>query len=386
MDDPGSDYRTVTEADCRQAVLDQTDGGDDIGQDSLQSSDGPHREANPDSSPTAARLVRQPAELKPPLGIIAASICGMFAAVGYTAANIALRYSISLDPFLVSAMKAAPTVIFLGPFLIWMMLTQRRIATNLQMIPRFAVAALLAQLFGNGAFQVALGVIGLAASVPIVLGTLIIGGAVLGRVMLGEPVRLRTIAAMITLIIAVIVLSLPGAAAKPIASTSALPIWAGALAAASSGAAYAVFGVVMRQTLISGMSPPAAMFISGVIGVISLWSIALVRIGADGFSQVSTDQWTVMAIAGLCNFTAFVALTVALKALPVVAVNLINASQVALAAVAGVVLFTEPVTWPLLIGIGLTFAGLMMLASRRNRASKISAATGKIDKMPVELK
>ncbi len=372
MEDPGSDDRTVVPADCVEAVLDRSDVGDRMDQHSQSATAGPDVDANPSSSPVAVQGGRQLAELRPPLGIIAAAICGMFAAVGYTAANIALRYSIALDPFLVSAMKAAPTVIFLGPFLIWMMLTHRRIATNLQMVPRFAVAALLAQLFGNGAFQVALGVIGLAASVPIVLGTLIIGGAVLGRVMLGEPVRLRTIVAMITLILAVIVLSLPGAAAKPIASTSTLPIWAGALSAALSGAAYAVFGVVMRQTLISGMSPPAAMFISGVVGVISLWSIAATRIGVAGFSQVSTDQWTVMAIAGLCNFTAFVALTVSLKALPVVAVNLINASQVALAAIAGVVLFTEPVTWPLLIGILLTFAGLMMLATRRRTAGVLA--------------
>ena len=72
-----------------------------------------------------------------------------------------------------------------------------------------------------------------------------------------------------------------------------------------------------------------------------------------------------MFAAAAFNFTAFVALAFALKSLPVVAVNLINASQVAMAAVAGVMLFAEPATAPLIIGIMLTFAGLMILASRR---------------------
>jgi multidrug transporter EmrE-like cation transporter len=44
---------------------------------------------------------------------------------------------------------------------------------------------------------------------------------------------------------------------------------------------------------------------------------------------------------------------------------LINASQVAMAAVAGVILFAEPVTASLVIGIALTIAGLMILATRR---------------------
>ena len=305
--------------------------------------------------------------LKPPVGIVAAACFGLFAAVGYTASNIALRQSVGVDPFLVSAVKAAPTVILLGPVLIWMVLTSRTIATSTHMIPRFAATALLAQIVGNGAFQIALGVIGLAASVPITLGVLIIGGAFLGRIMLGEPVRVRTIFAMLTLIAAVVVLSLPADAPRVVSSTSSLPLWAGALMAAASGAAYALFGVMLRRTLTGGLSPPATMFISGVVGTIALWSITVSRIGTSGIAEISSDQWGVMATAGMCNFTAFVALSIALKALPVVAVNLLNASQVAMAAVAGVFLFAEPVTWPLLIGIALTFMGLGILANRKKK-------------------
>ncbi len=308
---------------------------------------------------------KQPRALKPPMGIVAASVFGMAAAVLYTVANIALRQCVDVDPFLVSAVKAAPTVIVLGPFLVWMLARGETIATSTKMVPRFIVASLLGQFVGNAAFQIALGVIGLAASVPITLGVLIIGGAVLGRVILHEPVRLRTILAMVTLIAAVIILSLPGATVKPAQSTSTLPIWVGALCAAASGAAYALFGVVMRQTLTGGLSAPATMFISGIVGTIALWSATLLRIGVGPLEMITVDQWGVMAAAGAFNFSAFVALSVALKSLPVVAVNLINATQVAMAAVAGVLLFAEPVTGPLIAGILLTFVGLLILARRR---------------------
>jgi drug/metabolite transporter (DMT)-like permease len=319
--------------------------------------------ASPSQTPHPAG--RRPAELKPPVGIIAGSLCGVFAALFYTLANIALRQCVGTDPFLVSAVKAAPTVIFLGPLLIWMASTRRTIATSYVMAPRFVVASFFGQLIGNGAFQIALGVIGLAASVPITLGVLIIGSAVLGRILLGEPVNSRTISAMVILILAVIMLSLPGASEATDRSTMPMPLWAGALCAAASGAAYAFFGVAMRQALTGGISPPATMFISGTVGTIALWSVTLMRLGIDSLTVVSWEQWAVMTAAGIFNFTAFAALSLSLKALPVVAVNLINASQVAMAAIAGIVLFAEPATVPLIIGIALTFFGLLVLASRR---------------------
>jgi drug/metabolite transporter (DMT)-like permease len=48
---------------------------------------------------------------------------------------------------------------------------------------------------------------------------------------------------------------------------------------------------------------------------------------------------------------------------------------VAMAAVAGVLLFSEPVTWPLSLGILLTFAGLLVLANRRSQSPTPSQTT-----------
>ncbi len=302
-----------------------------------------------------------------PLGKLAGVACGVAAAVLYTFSNIALRECVDLDPFLVSAAKAVPTVILLAPVLIWMRYSQLSLLTNRRALAKFAAVALLGQFVGNAAFQIALGIIGLAKSVPITLGVLLIGGGLLGRLMLGEPLRQKTIAAIVTLIVAVVVLSIAqDEGQSPVHG----PLWIGAACAAASGGAYAFFGTVMRHTLNNGVSAPVAMFTSGIIGTISLSIFTLTRLSVDQIALVNSGDWFMMAIGGFFNFTAFVALSLSLKSLPVVAVNLINASQVAMAGLAGVVIFAEPVTASLIMGLALTLVGLAILAYRpRSRAS-----------------
>ena len=65
--------------------------------------------------------------------------------------------------------------------------------------------------------------------------------------------------------------------------------------------------------------------------------------------------------AGVFNAVAFVALIQALKLAPLVHVNAVNSSQTALAAVAGILIFGEPLTLTLALGVALTTAGLLLL-------------------------
>ncbi len=304
-------------------------------------------------------------ELRPAVGLVAGSMFGLIAAAFYTTSNIALRQSVDVDPFLVTTVKAYPMVMMLGPFVLWMRIYNQTILTSAKMVPRFVFASFLAHFVGNSCFQFALGIIGLAAAVPITLGVLIVGGAIFGRIILMEPVKPRTLVSMVLIIVAVIILSMPGAAAPPTTPASVQsPAWIGALWAIGAGLAYSLFGVITRQTLHGGLSAPATMLVSGLVGVATLTPFTLIRLGLGPIGEVSADQWGVMFAAGFFNFTAFVALTISLKALPVVAVNLLNASQVAMAAIAAVLLFSETITPSLVTGILLTFIGLLVLANR----------------------
>ncbi len=68
-----------------------------------------------------------------------------------------------------------------------------------------------------------------------------------------------------------------------------------------------------------------------------------------------------MAVAGVCNLVGFVALNKGLQLTTLVRANTLNASQVAMAALAGVLLFQEsPSVW-LLAGVSLTIVGIFFM-------------------------
>jgi drug/metabolite transporter (DMT)-like permease len=68
-----------------------------------------------------------------------------------------------------------------------------------------------------------------------------------------------------------------------------------------------------------------------------------------------------MLAAGVCNTVAFLALTKSLQLTSVVYVNALNATQAALATLAGVLVFREALSPGLTLGVGLTIAGLIVL-------------------------
>ena len=297
------------------------------------------------------------------------AVAGFASAVLYTAANVQLRRSVGVDPFLVAAVKSVPTTLGIVPAVLWMLARRQPLATDYSMATRFAAVALLGQFVGNAAFQVALEHITLAVAVPITLGTLIIGGGLLGWRYLGEPIGRARAVSMVLLITAVGVLSMgdnqTNASVTGEQATGPPVVWWGAACAVASGAAYSLFGVTMRRTLQSGMSLPVTMLISGVVGMVSLWGYCGVRLGTAYFHTITDHQWWVMSTAGAFNFAAFAALSAALQRLPVVAVNLINASQVAMATLAGVWLFDESLNGSVYAGVLLTVAGLLVLTAGR---------------------
>ena len=81
----------------------------------------------------------------------------------------------------------------------------------------------------------------MALSVPLTLGTIIVGGALLGRLFLGEPITARTFASMAALILAITILSLgAGDAHRSVVGVlpnGERPAWDWYLLAAGVGAA-----------------------------------------------------------------------------------------------------------------------------------------------------
>lgn len=305
-----------------------------------------------------------------------ATACGLMAAVGYMSANVFLRSVTHLDPSWVTCVKAVPTVLAFGPLVLLKLMSRQRVFQSAADLGRTVAVAMVSQVSGNIFFQWSLGVVGLALAVPLTLGALIASGVLLGRWMLRDAITTRMAVASAVLILAICILSFGAPAANAAMADSdhhgplsTLWIAAGVVAACLSGVSYTVLNVSLRFSTNRGTPQSSLLFTVGLVGVILLGGISYSRNGWAPLVETTTVDWMRLVGAGVCNLLAFWALTKALHLVSVVFVNALNASQTAMAAVAGVVLFNEPLTAAMIAGVALTAAGLMMMRKGRVRTS-----------------
>jgi drug/metabolite transporter (DMT)-like permease len=307
-------------------------------------------------------------------------LLGIVSAVCYTATNIALR-GVTRDgdadwALCVTAMKSLPSALSA-----WLLLGRLRLQGRPTLPPLRTVLVLMAVGFavqggGNVLFQWSLARCGLASAVPTVFATLMLTGAALGRMWLGEPVTTRSAVAMGLLIAAIGILSYgaEGAAAglPPGAAQIAPKLWvlSGIAFAAIAGVFYGVLGVVIRQTTRDSVPLPATLAIVSSTGVLGVGIPAVLRLGPEILNSTS-HEWSLMILAGVLNAIAFFAIGGSLRRIPVVQVNLLNASQAAMCAIGGVLVYSEPLTLPLVGGTLLTIVGLSLM-SRRSKPRVIA--------------
>lgn len=313
-----------------------------------------------DTSP--AQLARQNSVANP---YVLGTMFGLLSSVVYTAANSFLTAVNYLDPVWVSAVKAVPTVALIGPVLVVLALRGQKVVPGAGTLAAIGAGGLVGQLGGNILFQWSLSQIGVALTVPLSLGGMILFAAVLGRIFLHEPVTLRAAGALVVLLAAIFVLSLGAREASDEVAkgpVSLVGVLAGVAAACFAGLAYSVLNVVLRYHITRGAPLPATLFTVSLCGMVALSVLSVLRIGGQGMAATSRNEWLLMLGAGLCNTVAFISLTKSLQLTSVVWVNALNATQATMAAIAGVMIFEEPLSPWLAAGIGLTVIGLMLLA------------------------
>lgn len=303
------------------------------------------------------------------------TLLGCISALGYTAANGFLKAAAQaqLDPIWVSSVKTLPTVAGALPWLIWSWHRGQRLFPARGVVLELLAAGLLGQLAGNVMFQWSLGIVGLAITVPLCFGAIICSSVVLGRVWLHESVTPATLLSVGMIVAAIWILSLSADEAYQsilTESVSTRRIAAAVAAACVAGSAYGVLGMVIRRAAIADASVAATTFLVSGVGAVSLTMLSWQQQGWAGIQQTTADQWVLMVSAGICNFVAFVALTRALQITSLIFVNVVNASQVAMAAVMGVLLFGEEVSLGLLLGSTLTVLGLLMMPRKSARATR----------------
>ncbi|MBN1442198.1 MAG: DMT family transporter [Planctomycetes bacterium] len=297
------------------------------------------------------------------------------AAVGYSATNVFLRQvALGSDPVLAVCIKELVTAFLVG---VWLLLPLRR--TKVVWPPLRAVALLLAaatltQFGGNLGIQLGFRNVGLTVAMPTMFAMVLVAAAVFGWVLLDERVARRTMIAIAILIAAVVLLSAgAGAASESVSEPEPgaarwLRPTIGVLAACVAGVCYGGMGAVIRRTVSAAVPPAVVVFLVTATALISLTPVSVARLGLEGIIETPSADLYFMLAAGACNLLAFASITQGLKRINVVHVNIINSSQVAMCAVAGVIVFAEPLTASLAIGVLLTIGGTLLIVGARHGA------------------
>ncbi len=303
---------------------------------------------------------------------------GGLAAILYTLANSFLReLSMQIDPVLVAATKAACTAVVVWPIGLFFHYRGMALLPPLKGLLWMLFAAIQVQLLGGVMLQIALGILGMAMTVPIYMGAMVVSTAVLGRIVLNEPLTKMLSLSLLILIVSVFVLCLGAEDAhakvneNPSLVVGGSSFVVGVLAAISTGLSYAVLGVTIRGVFRRYSVPEyAPILVVASVGTVMLggWSL-LTRGGWETLCTADTSYLLAMVMAGVANAFGFLCLAKSLKLLPAVYVNSINVSQVAIAAVVGVLWFQELLSASLLIGLSIMLLGFWLLANSSKRSS-----------------
>ncbi len=300
--------------------------------------------------------------------LVLGTACCVFAALGYTIANLCLRYlTVDHDVAWVLCIKETVAVAVLGPWLAQQALRGRPSLPGGRTLLALAALGLLVQLGGNLPLIWSMGVIGLAVAVPISLGINLVGSAILGQILLGERVSLQSGSAILLLIVSVVFLTTgAGKANDAITITSQTatgPAWVALAVAAPclAGMVFSVLNIAIRRTITRGVPLAAIAFLIPVMGTVALAPLSLGRHGLDGLLATPTPDFLLMLLCGLLNLLAYMAIIKGLQLTTIVHANVVSASQVAMAAVGGLLFFSEASSPSLMMGVVLTIAGMVMI-------------------------
>ena len=279
----------------------------------------------------------------------------------YTAANICMRQLAALeaDEMLVVGVKELVTVVVVGPYLLSRAVRGEKILPPRRTLLILMAAAVAVQLGGNLPVQWAFGVVGLAVTMPAIFGTMLTAAALFGFFFLGERVPVRSIAAIVLLMGSVALLNM--GADEAYRSLSRPLVLAGVGAGCFAGVMFAVLSTTIRFTATARVPISTIVFFTTLMGVLSLGSLSIWRLGPASVMATRPDQLTWMLAAGGCNLVAFLSITKGLQLTTVVHANVLNASQVAMGAIAGIQLFNESWNVWLLAGVLLTMIGVALV-------------------------
>ena len=319
-----------------------------------------------------------------PLGLdpaLVGTACCVASAFFYTAANICLRKLAALgaDETWVTCIKEVVTVAAIGPWLLMQSFRGRPVVPAPRALIALVVVGLVVQLGGNLPVQWALGQVGIAVTLPAIFGVMLTASAILGLVFLDERLSRRSLAAVGLLVGSIVFLSVGVASTGSAADTAeerffdSLWVILGVGAGCLGGVVFAVLSTTIRIVASARVPIASIVFVITGMGVLSMGTLSVGRLGVDRLLATEPETFAWMLAAGTCNLVAFLAITKGLQLTTVVHANVLNASQVAMGAAAGVLLFHESLSAWSILGIGLTVVGVILFGRPEEQDRELGA-------------
>lgn len=293
-------------------------------------------------------------------------ILPLLSAVFYTVSNACMRHLAGqgADVHLSIAIRESVAFYFALPLFLWLAFTGRTKWPSPKVFLTFFGIALAVQMVGNVLFLQAFAVIGMAVSVAGNWMGVLLGTPVVAYLMLRERISLRIGISLAIILVALAALTV-GIQTREMsgADFSQNLQWLSIrmlLLTVMVGLINAVSCTYIRYMANLGYSPLLTVTMLPGVGFIFLSLYDFSQHGTATYAAFTGWQYFWAYTAGVANLLAFVALTLALKHLSVVKVSILNISQLALAPLAGLIIFHENMNTGILLGICLTIFGIVV--------------------------
>jgi len=328
----------------------------------------------------------------------------------YGVSNVIVRYLVdpnlvggSIDHHWILFYKETFGFVILLPWLFLRWSQGRFQYCSKRLILYIIFAAVVCQLIGAQLQVHGYAVIGLIIAVPLIQSSTLLGVALLGYFIFGDSLSRRRKIAIAILIVAVTILSIGKELTVTEATDRKDAVDAGLFLFAAAGAvvagiAYAVYIVIMRYAVRQfweddnstwrsfsfnqwighdyvkqpgkrSYAPfPITLMMAIVLagGTVIFGSFLYGTHGISGFYNVPTIAWYVILISGTGNVVGFFFQVQGLRMTSAVQASLISVSQMLVLSLIGCLVFHEALPVLVMIGLGLTFYGVLMSAKPEN--------------------
>jgi drug/metabolite transporter (DMT)-like permease len=291
----------------------------------------------------------------------------LVAAIAYTIVNVMLRSAApTIDSALGSLVRLIPVLV-----VAWFFVLRDGAREFRPSQPGFIGWRFIALLVLGGTSSFVLGNIlyfgalregGLGITVGGVHAGVVIGGLWMGAAFQREPPRREQLAGA-----GLIVLGLGAIGVAQTGASVAELWWLGLLFALGAGTTYAAANAISRSVQRRRPLVFVTLAASSLGGIVPLAAIVVVReLSTPG--SVNADAGSVLAVfvAGFANALALGSLAMAVRHAPVASVNTISSSSVVLSFAASVLVFSETGSPPMVAGMVLVVAGILVAQLRRS--------------------